>query len=625
MKLLPGTIRRPYFDTRWMRYPRVAWTGESTTTLRSQVNSIPAEINDSESPGPIVNRIDELRLALFCATMVGCAIAYSSHLTSFLHAKEYALAVGGAVLGTLTILRGRISQTGILFLLPLVSMAVVAALSGLTGFTDVKPTTAIELLRWSLLGLVLVCTFDLLENEQLRRIVTGGVVVSAVAVSALALAQFAGIVPVLFPVYGGPAHPLYSVFGNPGLMGGYVALALPLAVFYVAKDRRFTAFWTMAAAMLGAGLALSGTRSAWAAAVAGTLFVVVYWKLWNRHVVLCAALLAVAIGGVAWYAPGQTVDRIESVAQGIDASSGLRLWFWSGAVEIFRTHPVFGTGPGSFAFHSPLALAQVLHNPAGAHLAHNEIHTLHAHNDALEFAADVGVVGVGFILWWWLRLLRCSGPEWGGLVAYLVFACFYFPSFSTPHALVLLVLAGMLFARRNSPAGARSRRATAWSRMGALVAGLTVVAASGLVVWMVLVPSYAFRSAQDVHLAGGNPIPPYERLSHHLWAPVELPEKLGLAYLQAGMNQEAEEQFQVALDGLDTGSVYLGLGIARLQQGKREEARAAFEACVFRWPSHAFAWSLLLRTTPESKRMEVMERARQWLSTESMKHLEEET
>ncbi len=589
-----------------------AWTRESTDPSRRRLEPLSTELT---SPGART-RLDVVRLALVCATLVACASAYSAHLTSFLHAKEYALAIGVAALGMLTLINGRTSRVGVSFLIPLLMLALVAVSAGLAGFSTLNRATAIELLRWSVLALFVLNVFDLLETEQGRRVVCAGIVASTVAVSVLALAQFAGLVPVLFPLYEGHAHPLYSVFGNPGLMGGYVALGLPLAFHFACGRTAMRPIWIASLFPICAGLAISGTRSAWAAALAGVLFVLAYERLWNRYAAASLLVVLMAVAAIVLVAPDQTIGRFESAALGGDPSSSLRFWFWSGAIELIREHPIFGVGPGNFAYYSPDALAQVLHAPGGDQFAHNEIHTLHVHSDYLELAAELGVIGLALMLWWCVRLLRCPGPEWGSLIACAVFATFYFPSFSTPHALVTLTSASILFARRNSADAKPAGRAVA------TLVGLSSLAVLGLVVWMVLIPSFAFRQAQDQHLGNSDPIPAYERLAEHPWAPADVHEKLGLALLQAGDNAAAEREFMNALATLDTGAVYLGLGVARFQQGKMDEAREAFESCVYRWPSHAYAWELLLRVTPQEDRDKVLERASTWLGREDIERLE---
>ena len=564
-----------------------------------------------------VSRLNRIRLTVVAAAVVACASAYSAHLTSFLHAKEAALALCTGFLGILLILHGRVSRGSAAFLLPLVVVAVLCTASGALGFTNLGRASMVELVRWTILAAFILCMFDLLEKERTRCIIHDAIVGSAALVGLLAIVQYLRIAPFLFPDYEGKAHALYSVFGNPGLLGGYLAVGLPLAFYGMAVSRRGYIVRWVACATVVAALALSGTRSAWIAALAGTAFIVLTGRLWNRRALIGACTLGLTVLCVVLLAPEITAGRMRDALHGSDPSMGLRYWFWAGAIEMIREHPWFGVGPGNFGYFSPGALAAVLHSVGGEHYVHNELYTDHAHNDVLELVAELGVIGVLPFLWWWVRLFRSAGPEWGGLIALLVFSCFYFPFYSAPHALLGLLLAGMLVARGRD-SGSESPARPRAQRVAALVVGGCAMLIFPLLVWVVILPSYRLRAAMDLHLAGADPIPAYERTLSAGWAPIETHEKLGLALLQAGDSEGAEREFTIAFRGMDTGAVYMGLGASLLQQGKTTEAKEALESCVSRWPSHAAAWELLYRVTPEGERTDLLRRANRWLDADEM-------
>ncbi len=573
--------------------------------------------------GEKLTRSEQFRLIVACLAVVGCAVAYSPHLTSFLHVKEGVLALFTGILGMLLMFSGRVSRGGTVFLSPLLLLAVVSASEGVCGYIRLDRAAQVELLRWAVLGAFLLSIFDLLERDVARRVLTKTIVGSAVLVALLGIAQYAGLARWMFPDYNGKAHALYSVFGNPGLFGGYLAAALPLAVWGLVKAGPKQIVWSMYTIVLAAGLALSGTRSAWGAALAGILLVVIQGRFWNRRAALAVGILILAVVGVVLVAPNMTLERVQTAVHHADPSIGLRLWFWAGALQMIRDHLPFGAGPGSFAYYSPLALGEVLHHAGGDWFIHNELHTDHAHNDLLELGAEFGIPGLLLLFWWGLRLLRCSGPEWGGLIALLVFSCFYFPFYSAPHALVGLLLAGMLFARHRERIVLADTAGSRAGRWGAIAIGSGALCVAPLVFWMVLLPSFRLRAAEDIHVANGDPVPAYQRALRCDWAPAEVHEKLGLALLQARHAAGAEEEFHRALEGMDTGSVYLGLGVALLQQGKNSEARDAFEACVYRWPSYQEGWELLLRVTPKEGRANVVRRAERWLGPGKLNAKEE--
>ena len=104
----------------------------------------------------------------------------------------------------------------------------------------------------------------------------------------------------------------------------------------------------------------------------------------------------------------------------------------------------------------------------------------------------------------------------------------------------------------------------------------------------------------------------------------EAREKYGIALLDAGDYGRARDQFQLALEGSDSGSVYLGLGTAEYLLGHRSAALGPIEKAVYRWPSHQDAWRVLLRVCAESDREAWLRKAERFLRAGEMKVLEQE-
>ena len=68
-----------------------------------------------------------------------------------------------------------------------------------------------------------------------------------------------------------------------------------------------------------------------------------------------------------------------------------------------------------------------------------------------------------------------------------------------------------------------------------------------------------------------------------------------------------------ALEGLDTGDVYLMLGALAVKRGDRVEARPWLDECLHRWPSNSNAWRLRLWAEPEATRPALEKKSRRWL------------
>jgi tetratricopeptide (TPR) repeat protein len=137
-----------------------------------------------------------------------------------------------------------------------------------------------------------------------------------------------------------------------------------------------------------------------------------------------------------------------------------------------------------------------------------------------------------------------------------------------------------------------------------------------------LVPSFLLRRAETLHIRGSPSLDAYHRAASWPGAPAIALEKYGIALLEAGRFAEAQQAFNRALDGLDTGAVYLGLGVAAFKNGDPSSARAALTACIHRWPSSIEAWYVLMQCTDADERQRLLEHARPWLMSEEIRQLE---
>src|SRR5204863_422971 len=132
------------------------------------------------------------------------------------------------------------------------------------GLAHVRSDALIELARMATLLLAGALAYDLLAHEFWRDRITDAIVASAVVVAALALLQYAGWASYLFPVFPTYTQAMYSVFGNQDLLGGYMAIAVPLALArFIHRPR---VIWAAATLAMVVTLVVSGCRSAWLAA-----------------------------------------------------------------------------------------------------------------------------------------------------------------------------------------------------------------------------------------------------------------------------------------------------------------------------------------------------------------------
>ncbi|MFB3921434.1 MAG: O-antigen ligase family protein [Terriglobia bacterium] len=329
------------------------------------------------------------------------------------------------------------------------------------------------------------------------------IALAASGVAAIALLQWAGHDPMLFGGYHvewgtmRSSMRLYSTFGNPNLVAGYLIGAVFAALALAASSPTRRGRFFCAASVLIIFAAILGTRSrgAWLGLAAG---LVVARKFWARGaeaaptpgiVTLRAALL-----------PAGLLITLASLAPNMQALiSHLegRLYLCRAAWPMFTEHPLFGGGWGMFQLRFLELQAQFL----GAHPEYIRYwtHTRQLHNDLLQILLEAGAVGLvafGWLLWSFAREVRslsrrASRTErvWlaasvGGATAILVDSIFNF-QLSVPPTFILLFtfLAIPQMLQERGPAGAsvgatgRTRVALRW------IASLTVL---GVVLFLAL-------------------------------------------------------------------------------------------------------------------------------------------
>ncbi len=303
------------------------------------------------------------------------------------------------------------------------------------------------------------------EGETTVRSVAVLVTLAAGVVASIAVVQWLGFDPLLFGKYrvdwGAMAARmrLYSTFGNPNFVAGYLigAIFLALALGALSRKLRARIMWYGCAAMMLAAILGAGSYGAWAGLVAGGIVTALVWKSRGREAPAAAAARREKVGlarargvlfpGIFW--PGATL-----LGQVMGALLGRlegRLFLWRSSWPMFLEHPFLGGGCGSFQL-------RFLDLQASFLAAHREmvrywsnIHQLH--NDLLQLLLETGLVGFGafaWVLWSFARETRRAlgvpserlwlGAGAGGVTAILVDSLFNFQFYVPPTFLLLFTL-----------------------------------------------------------------------------------------------------------------------------------------------------------------------------------------
>lgn len=175
------------------------------------------------------------------------------------------------------------------------------------------------------------------------------------------------------------------------LMGMMSVLAIGLAQVARSKEQRHAVVWAVAAVLLMLGAAVSFSRTGFVLAAFGfMLAIALAWKArraqpdksagWGG---ILAAAGALALAGVGTYAWQRLVDRFDH-----DPMADARFEYWANGQRVFEALAPWGSGAGSFrTIYGRMEPLSELSNT----------YALHAHNDYLEVAIELGWPGIALI------------------------------------------------------------------------------------------------------------------------------------------------------------------------------------------------------------------------------------
>jgi O-antigen ligase len=275
-----------------------------------------------------------------------------------------------------------------------VGMLVFLASALISSVQGLQPSASVEKVFLLLTAVaLLLAVLQICRTREQLLVVVGGAVVSLLVAGAQGvfqnlLGQFgeAGIV-----VSGSVVGRVQGSFGHPNQYGGFLAALIPLAlVVLVMRDFPRPLRWLAAAAVAFGipALVFSYARGA----IAGLVLGLIIWLAVVRPRLALLAAIVVATAGLL-LAPATLKERLTASTAGGDLV--LREDIWSGAVEIYSEHPLFGVGLDNFG-DAYATLPSNLPNAAQRRLLHQSdiLVPPHAANLYLNVLAEQGIVGV---------------------------------------------------------------------------------------------------------------------------------------------------------------------------------------------------------------------------------------
>lgn len=314
---------------------------------------------------------------------------------------------------------------------------------GVVGICGISRVAA-DAFLWYRWGAV-ACFYVLVRIIAHRRVLLYALFLSGVVQSFVAAGQRAGVIS--------SHHTVFDVtgsFGNPGQLGGYVAVCLVIGVGLVSGAIRRKARFSVCLLAVGSavqcyGLYLSDSRAGLAGALLGVAAwfaprIAAFFKKRKAAFAAAAALLAAAVAVLLYsYRP---------------ASANARLLIWRVSADMVADSPLLGHGAGAFTHKYMLYQAAYFEkNPASpwASVADN---TIYPFNELLGITVALGAVGLLLFLLLLLvapasRPADATAKLFKAALATLVgFSMFSYPSDVFPLLLLYAVFLGGAGGRR---------------------------------------------------------------------------------------------------------------------------------------------------------------------------------
>jgi putative inorganic carbon (HCO3(-)) transporter len=304
---------------------------------------------------------------------------------------------------------------------------------------------AAEVIKWVELPVILLVVPAMITSRQ-GRWLAAALLVGACAQAALGLYQFVlRIGPDDFVILGRFMR-ASGVFAQPNPFGGFLGLALPVALslaiwawstFLQPGVRRWGdlvwgVFFTAATVLIGAGLLASWSRGAWLGAAAGVLVVLVVRSKQAAIVSALAALLLISLLLLGAFSPALLPQPLVERLADLPAYFGLtdvlaqpvtdenfsvveRIAHWVAAQRMWELSPWFGVGAGNYAAIYPEVRLPRWEDALG-----------HAHNVYLNVLGETGLFGLatylalwgGVMGWLWQDACRSTSQQrWRAAVA----------------------------------------------------------------------------------------------------------------------------------------------------------------------------------------------------------------
>lgn len=262
----------------------------------------------------------------------------------------------------------------------------------------------LEFVNYITIYFLVIQVFTRRKHLQTLLFVIAGV---AMFLAVFGLFKQAGANPFPWWNYGDPPGPhpfLTSTYVNHNHIAGHLEMAIPVVLGLIAsgfKKGRIILLWIILT-VLTTALLLSLSRGGWIGALAGSAFFALALLYSKKRVGikggLVVSLAAIFLIGLLTLSSITAVERLLTFEQKEKIGTFQdRVTVWKGALELIRDYPLLGSGPGTFS------TVYTQYQPPGFWVRFHK-----AHNDYLQFTAEVGLLWIPVFFWGLFSLFRAG-------------------------------------------------------------------------------------------------------------------------------------------------------------------------------------------------------------------------
>ncbi len=271
---------------------------------------------------------------------------------------------------------------------------------------------------WGAYILTFFIVVSLIDDLRWMNVLLSAALAAGILAGIYAMFQFYGVDFYFWAKRSGKMA-IFSTFGNPNYVGGFIIGVFPLAfIWFLSRDlknRLAKAAGFVIVLVLYTALLMLYVRAAWASIFfSGVLLLILLYFAFgielfkkNRYW-LVGLLIAVLIITVLYSVPSPLNQAERSVAsraagavEATHSGSGMHQRFlqWLSAMWMGAQEPIFGVGVGNYGVNYPEAQGHILSQKGFQFMLPTAAKSINAHNDLFHTWAEMGALGVAAVFW----------------------------------------------------------------------------------------------------------------------------------------------------------------------------------------------------------------------------------